>query len=126
MRQPVVDRPQKYGRARLDLAMPVPLKTALAHAAAERGANLALIVEEAVRLHPDVIPWLKEPEPDQAPAPEPAALTVAEVTRRLGVSRQRVHALVKAGHLKADRDGRLLTIAADELARFERERARKP
>ena len=41
-------------RARLELTMPVALKTALAHAALDRGVTIAALVEEAIRAHPDV------------------------------------------------------------------------
>jgi len=122
MNHPVLGREQRPGRARLDLQLPVALKVAVAHAAAERGVPLAVIVEEALRAHPDVVPWLREERPEEPPG-DPAALTLAQAAERLGVSRQGLHQQIRKGRLHAERDerGRLL-IPAAEFERFQRER----
>lgn len=77
MRKPVTDRPQRFGGARLDIHLPVVLKVALAHAAAERRVSLGEVVIEALRHHPDVARWgqaadagqLKEGRADDATGP---------------------------------------------------------
>jgi hypothetical protein len=56
-RAPVVEtrRATSTGqRARLELALDVVLKRALAHAAVERGITIAALVAEALHAHPDV------------------------------------------------------------------------
>ena len=43
-------------------------------------------------------------------------LTLAQAARRLGVSRQRLHALIQAGRLPAERLGHAWVIRAADLA----------
>lgn len=55
---------ERRGQARLDLHLALPLKRALAMAAAARGCPIARIAEEAIAAHPDVCRILSHDSPD--------------------------------------------------------------
>ncbi len=66
MARQAITEVRKSGRARLEWSLPLELKTALAHASADTGKPIAVLLEEAARAHPAVVQWLpKESDKSQ-------------------------------------------------------------
>lgn len=48
--------------------------------------------------------------------------SISEAGSLLGISRQRVHQLIKSGKINSSKVGRINIITSDEIKRFKRER----
>jgi predicted site-specific integrase-resolvase len=60
---------------------------------------------------------------EYAPPKEAQVIRPAEAARRLGVTRQYIHALLEGGQLKSETLHGVRFISEDELARFQQEAA---